>query len=99
NSTFTLFSNPDHYTYTFEPVPPNTNTLAVENATSVTSSSGVFPVTYSVLADSSGCIGTSAITIYSLNFTPTLVTTVPHNSICPGNTFTLEAKGGGTYTI
>lgn len=99
NSTFTLSANPSQYSYTYTATSPSTNNISSSSigSYSVTSSSAAFPATYTVAADSAGCKGTAAITIFSLNFTPTL--TASSMSVCPNTTFALVAKGGNNYTV
>lgn len=88
-------------TYTYLPTtPPITITsLSAKNETVVSViPSGSFPYTYTVTADSVGCVGSKTITVNQLFIHPTL-TVVPSGSVCAGSTVTLTASSLSSNTL
>ena len=85
--------------YTFTPPAPPTMTVSGNTATHIATSATLFPLTYTVDADSLGCVGQAQITITERTLTPGF--SISSASICAGSPFTFTAIGGaGTnYTF
>ncbi len=55
------------------------------------------PTCYTVTADYAGCPGEATVCVGMLTLTPTMAGSTP--STCPGQTYTLSATGGTTYSF
>jgi len=69
--------------------------LGTANPVTVTPAS---TTTYTVTGITAGCTGTASVTVTVIPLPNTLISAFPSSIICSGNSSTLTALGGGTYT-